>query len=255
MKTRIETKPAGQALLGITAEWPEVAADYEDLLADYARMALPGFRPGKAPRAMIEQQFRQELRDDFTARCGRRLVREALREQNLRARGPIPVIEVRFEPRREFSFTAECVPVPNLELPPYAAVPLTTATDDQRRDELSTWLLEHTVGDVPEAFIWQECQRSGLAEPGSVAWQVAAQRVKLMLILEQIAEAEGIEVSEHDADARIERLAADSGTRPAELRRQLGNDGMDRLRTFLRAEQTLAYLLSLASRSAPAAKP
>jgi FKBP-type peptidyl-prolyl cis-trans isomerase (trigger factor) len=241
----------GRKSLRITAEWPEVAADYHDVLAEYGTQAVPGFRPGRAPQAVVEQRFRRQLRDDFTARCGRRLAREALREHNLRAAGPINVVEIAFEPRREFAFTAECVPTPRLELPDYTAASLTGTTDDERRDALSEWLLAHTAWDVPEPLIRGECARSDSSgsEPGSDAWLAAAQRVKLMLILDQIAEAEGIEADERDVEARIGKMAGESSVKAAELRRQLGADGVSRLQSLLRAEQTLAYLIENTKRT------
>lgn len=247
MNTSLESEPSGQTALRITADWPEVAADYDDLLSEYVKLALPGFRPGKAPRPLIEQRFRQQLRDDFTARCGRRLVREVLRERNLRAAGPIPVVAIQFEPHQAFSFTAECVPVPKLELPDYACVPLTATSDEERRDELSAWLLERTAWDVPEPLVRQECARGETAAPGSDAWDAAGQRVKLMVILDQIAEAEGIESDAQAVDVRIEKMASECNVKPDKLRRQLGEDGVSLLHSLLRAEQTLDYLLANAS--------
>ena len=246
MKTELTERGDGRRAIAICADWSEVAADYDDLSASYARRALPGFRPGKAPRAVIEQRFRQELRDDFTARCGLRLARQALRERDLRPAGPIAVGQVRFEPRREFSFEAEFVPSPVFELPDYAAAPFAGETDDERRDELSEWLLSQTLGDPPAALIRQECDRmrDPDAEPGGEAWRAAARRVKLTAILAQIAEAEGIETDKHDVDARIEKVAAENGVRPEELRRTLDReDGLTSLRSLLLAEQTLNYLI------------
>lgn len=237
MNATLQSTSTGKSELRIAAEWSEVAADYDDLLAGYGKVALPGFRPGKAPRAMIEQRYRQQIRYDFTARCGRRLAREALRDRNLHAAAPIEVVAIQFEPHREFSFTAEFVPLPKLDLPDYAAVPLTGTTDAAQRDEISEWLLAHTPGNMPEALVRQEC------EPGRPEWPVAARRVKLMLILEQIAEAEGIRLGEHDVDARIEKMAGEAGVKPGALRRQLGEDGVTRLRSLLRVEKTLDHLI------------
>ncbi len=105
---------------------------------------------------------------------------------------------------------------------------------------------------MPEPLIRQECERGEPATPGSDAWGAAGQRVKLMVILDQIAEAEGIQLPDNAVDARIEKMAAETGVRPAELRRQLGEDGVSRLGSLLCAEQTLDYLLAnSAERSNP----
>lgn len=235
----------GRQALRITAGWAEISADYEDVLAGYRQAAVPGFRPGKAAPALIEKRFRKELREDFTARCGRRLARQALGERDLRAAGPLAVVEIAFEPRREFAFTVEYIPLPKLALPDYFAAPLAGATDDERRDELTGWLLDRTDWNPPEELVREECERDGPAgaTPGGEEWQSAAQRVKLMLILEQIAEAEGIEADGRDTEVRIAEMAAGHGVRTEELRRELGEEGLQRLQALLRAEQTLEHLL------------
>ncbi len=245
MKSELAEEEDGRRVITIRTEWSEVAADYDDLFADYARLPLPGFRPGKAPPAVIEQRFRQRIRDDFTARCGLRLARQALREKDLRPAGPIAVVEIRLEPRQEFSFRAEFVPSPVFDLPDYAAVSLAGETQDERRDQLAEWLLSRTPGDVPAALVRQECDRNGQdAEPGSEAWQAAARRAKLAAILAQIAAAEGIEADRRDVEARIEKVAAESGLRPDELRQKLDReDGVTALQSLLLAEQTLNYLM------------
>jgi len=243
MKHELTEGNDGWQALRISAEWAEVSADYDDVFAAYARANVGGFRPGRVPRPVIEQRFRNELRSDFVTRCGRRLVGVALRERDLRSVGPIPLTAIRFEPRAEFAFTAEYVPVPRLALPDYLAAPLKTSTADERRDELSRWLLDHTEWEVPEPLIRRECEREGPAEPGSLAWLDAAERVKLAQILDQIAEAEGIEAGDREVSERIAKVSAERGLTPDELRRQLGEEGANRLLSLLRAEQTFVYLL------------
>jgi FKBP-type peptidyl-prolyl cis-trans isomerase (trigger factor) len=201
---------------------------------------------------VIERRFLPQIREDFAARCGRRLAREALREADLRPAGPIAVVEIRLEPRREFSFTAEFIPSPVFALPDYRAIPLAGETADERRDEVAEWLLSRTPGDVPAALVRQECDRNGQAGagPGSEAWETAARRVKLAAILTQIAGAEGIETDPRDVDARIENVAAGSGLGPAELRRKLEReDGLGSLRSLLLVEETLNYLLETPARA------
>ncbi|HET9794023.1 MAG TPA: trigger factor [Thermoanaerobaculia bacterium] len=249
MKSELEDRGDGRRAVTIRAEWPEVAAEYEDVSAGYAEHAMAGFRPGRAPRAVIEKRFRQRIREEFTARCGPRLAREALRDRGLRFTGPIAVIEIRLEPRREFSFTAEFIPPPVFELPDYAAIPLAGETADARRDELAEWLLSRTPGEVPAALVRQEFERNGEsgADPGSESWTAASRRAKLATILGQIAAAEGIEADRRDVEARIEKVAAESGLRPDELRRKLDReDGLASLQSLLLAEQTLDYLMEKA---------
>lgn len=72
----------------------------------------------------------------------------------------------------------------------------------------------------------------------------AERRVKMMLLVERIAEAEGITASEDDVDGRIEALARASGGQAAEVRRQYGQDwARATLRSQIVSEKTLDFLL------------
>lgn len=75
----------------------------------------------------------------------------------------------------------------------------------------------------------------------------AEQRVKMMLLVEKIAAAEGITVSEEEVDARVEALARASGARAASVREQYGQDwARETMRSQLVSEKTLDFLLEQA---------
>ena len=254
MQIELTNSAEEQMTLTVTATWSEVAADYEDVLTGYSKLAVPGFRPGKAPRTTVEKHFRDAVCSAFVARCGRRLARQALQERDIRAAGQMDLTESEFHPQQPFRFTGVFIAVPKLELPEYRAVPLETKTDDARRDEISDWLLAQTPWGVPQALIRQECELSGLtdAQPGDAYWQTAEQRVKLTTILEQIAEAEGIEVDERDVDQRVERISTECEVKPHDVRQRLARrGGLGRLRELLVAEQTLEYLLANSAAQPP----
>jgi FKBP-type peptidyl-prolyl cis-trans isomerase (trigger factor) len=247
MKFELTNTAEEQMKLEVTATWAEVAADYDDVLTRFSKLAMPGFRVGKAPRTVVEKHFREAIREDFVARCGRRLARQALEERGIRAAGQMEVTESEVHLQQPFRFTGVFTAVPKLELPDYTAVPLEAGADDARRDEISGWLLAHTPWNVPEVLVRQECELSGApdARPGDADWPMAEQRVKLTTILEQIAEAEGIEVDERDVDCRVERIARECGVKPQDLRQRLARgSGLVRLHALLVAEQTLEYLLA-----------
>ncbi|MFB3910079.1 MAG: trigger factor [Candidatus Eisenbacteria bacterium] len=248
MKHDLKDASDGRTALRVTADWPEVRTDYEDVVSEYMRMPVPGFRAGRAPRHVIEARYRRDIREDFIARCGRRLAHQVLSERNLHTAGGMEVVESHAESGQEFSFTAECVVLPRLELPDYRNVPLAGASDEERRDEMNAWLLRNTAWNPPDPLVRKECERDdpSSAEPGSDAWRRAEDRVKLMWILEQIAEAEGIESEPREVDLRIEKIAHETNVDPLQLRHELGEEGVARLETLLQAEETLSYLLTLA---------
>ena len=75
----------------------------------------------------------------------------------------------------------------------------------------------------------------------------AEQRVKMMLLVEKIAAAEGITASEEEVDARVEALVRASGAQAASVREQYGQDwARETMRSQLVSEKTLDFLLEQA---------
>ncbi len=75
----------------------------------------------------------------------------------------------------------------------------------------------------------------------------AERRVKMMLLVEKIAAAEGITASDEEVDGRIEALARASGGQAASVREQYGQDwARETMRSQLVSEKTLDFLLEQA---------
>ncbi len=230
----------------IEVEWEAVRSDYYDLVRECSNLPVPGFRPGKAPRARVEGHYRKEILEDLTSRSVRRLSRQALDEQGITSTGPIAITGVEVEPGEPFRFTAEFTELPGFELPDYAGLEVSDETDGEARNEISAWLLEETELDVPADLVGQELSFDGSeqVDPGGAEWTAALQRVRLLLILDAIARRDGIEVDERDLDERIGQIASARGTEPASLRQHLmRTGGLSRISRFLLAERTLDYII------------
>lgn len=75
----------------------------------------------------------------------------------------------------------------------------------------------------------------------------AERRVKMMLLVEKIAAAEGITASEEEVDVRVEALVRASGAQGASVREQYGQDwARETMRSQLVSEKTLDFLLEQA---------
>jgi FKBP-type peptidyl-prolyl cis-trans isomerase (trigger factor) len=114
------------------------------------------------------------------------------------------------------------------------------------RDQISLKLLELVTFDVPENLVKDELDLDGIGDlaPESAQWKAASDRIKLMLILKQIARQEGIEVDETDVNNRIAEKAKEFGTMTKSLKKELEKGGgLQRLRDMLIAESTLEYLI------------
>ena len=86
MKVEVENQPQALATLRIELPPEEVSQgmglDREQLYSRHAR--IPGYRPGKAPRQVIEKKFRKEIQDELTKKLVSKSYHEAIAEKQLR---------------------------------------------------------------------------------------------------------------------------------------------------------------------------
>ncbi len=246
MKWEMATLEDGYRQMRIETPWDEIAPDYEDILQDFRRQRVPGFRPGKAPRQLMEQRFRRQISEHLSRRGADRLCCLALQESRTEAAGPVEVSDLEWEPGQPFRFTARFFPLPEFELPDYESLALNSEAAEDPQGALSLRLLELVRFPVPQALVTAELALDGLADcqPASESWQAASQRVRLMLILKRIARVEGIDIEPADVERRIEEKAAEFKARPETLRAELEKSGGRlRLKDLLLAESVLEYLL------------
>lgn len=95
------------------SEWNRVGAEYR------AQVNLPGFRKGKAPLAIVEKKYGQDIEQEVTRKLLDAAVREAITEQKLKPVQTPNVTEVTLEGDRSLRFTATVVTRPVIELPDY----------------------------------------------------------------------------------------------------------------------------------------
>ncbi|HTR67997.1 MAG TPA: trigger factor [Terriglobales bacterium] len=244
MKWEQQESCDGYQRLRVEADWSELAVDYDDMVNRHARISLPGFRAGKTPRSVIEQRFHGEIIAALSHRAARRFGLQAVREAGMAILGPAEAEEVVCVKGRPFRALLRFSPLPQIDLPDLGTLGSAAAGNDPR-DHISLRLLELVSFDLPQRLIREELGREGSdAEPGSAGWQAAGDRLRLMLILRQIARQEGISVDGTDLQQRIAEKAAEFGTTPKRLQAELEQEGgLERLRDMLLAESTLEYLM------------
>jgi FKBP-type peptidyl-prolyl cis-trans isomerase (trigger factor) len=235
----------GMKVLQIEAPWAEIEADYRDLVSQYAKVRLPGFRPGKAPKPVIELRFRKEIIEDLATQITKRFGREAVRETGVETLGSLEVTEIDCTKGQPFRARVSYIPMPDFGLPNLDDL---KAKDDgpDARDRISRRLLELVPFEVPDELVRRELDLDGLGEhdPAKEAWRAAAERIRLMIILKKIARQECIKVDERDVNTRIAEKAREFGTSPEALQTELEEGGgMARLQDLLMAESTLDYLI------------
>jgi FKBP-type peptidyl-prolyl cis-trans isomerase (trigger factor) len=236
----------GYRRLQIEAPWDEIAQEYRDLVTRYAAsVRLPGFRPGKTPRGVVEQKFHRQIIEDLSLRAAQRLGTQAAAQAGVEALGPLEAFEVECDKRKPFRARVRYLPLPEFRVPE----PADLATPDDGtdpRDRISRRLLELAQFGLPADVVRQELENDGLVEsaPGSDAWLAASERLQLMVILKRIARREGIEIDEKDVSARIAEKAVEFGATRESLQEELAQGGgLQRLKDMLLAESTLEYLV------------
>jgi FKBP-type peptidyl-prolyl cis-trans isomerase (trigger factor) len=235
----------GKKVLRAEADWTEIASDYDDIIASYSPVQIPGFRPGRVPRAVIEKRFRQEIVNELEQRTAQRLGREVLSASGAEAMGPIEINDIECGKGKPFRFTARFWLMPEITLPDLGSLALGDDGLDPR-DRISQRLLEQVSFDVPDELVEAEAGDDGTNAKGCAAWEAASDRLRLMLILKRIAAREGIEVSPKDVELRITEKAAEFGMDTDSLKEELHKGGgTARLQNMLLAESTLEYLIEL----------
>ncbi len=245
MKWQQHSNDNGFYRLDVEADWSEFTADYDDIVAEYAKVRIPGFRSGKVPKGVIEQRFQSEISDDLSRRIAQRFGREAIREAGIKVLGPAEAEEVVCKKGQSFRARLCFYPRPEIDLPEISSLKIDTKGCDFR-DQISHQLLDMVTIEIPDGLIKDDLTLADgdNCEAGSVEWQAANDRIKLMLILKQIAQQEGIEVDRKDVNDRITEKAVEFGTTKKSLQTELEKSGgVTRLKDMLLAESTLEYLI------------
>ena len=156
MKVEVETQPHSVATLRIELPPDEVRKEWDSIASNYARYAkIPGYRPGKAPKAVIERKFRKDIQDEVTKKLVSKSYHEAVAEKQLRVVSLTNLEDVEFGDDRSMRFRATVVTAPEFELPEYKsiAVELPSAeVTDADIDKALEGLREQSADftDVPE---------------------------------------------------------------------------------------------------------
>jgi FKBP-type peptidyl-prolyl cis-trans isomerase (trigger factor) len=222
-----------------------VSDDYDSIVEEYSKVPVVGFRPRKVPWNIIEKRFQKEIIEELSRRSAQRLAREAVRKNGIEVLGPVEAEEIECAKGQTFRARLRFHPMPNIELPDITSLKI----DDEGvnpRDQISVRLLELVNFGVPDKLVKDELDLDGIGDTpsGGAEWKAASDRIRLLLILKQIACQEGIEVDEADVNNRIAEKAKEFGTTITSLQKELEKGGgLQRLRNMLIAESTLDYLL------------
>ena len=110
-------------ILTVTLDQSEVDAEYQKLLGEYTRqVSLPGFRPGKAPAAIVAQRFGKQLKDEFKNQVVSKAYRDGLEQSKLDVLNLVDVKEGTVEAGKPAEITLTVDVRPEITLPEYNGI-------------------------------------------------------------------------------------------------------------------------------------
>jgi trigger factor len=125
MKVEVEKQPGSVSKLQIELPPEEVAKEWDAIANSFARFAkIPGYRPGKAPRTVIDKRFRREIQDEVTKKLVSKSYHEAVEQKQLRVALLTNIEDIEFGEDKSMRFRATIVTAPELELPDYKNIPV-----------------------------------------------------------------------------------------------------------------------------------
>src|SRR5437667_3950948 len=125
MKVAVEKQPGSISKLQIELPADEVAKEWDAIANSFARFAkIPGYRPGKAPRAVIDKRFRKEIQDELTKKLVSKSYRDAVEKEQLRVASLTNIEDIQFGEDKSMRFHATVVIAPEFELPDYKNIPV-----------------------------------------------------------------------------------------------------------------------------------
>ena len=131
MNVQVEPLPNCLTTLRVDLPPDAVNAAREEIAADYAAHAkLPGYRPGKAPRAVVERKFQKQIREELERKLLSESTRAAITEKKLRVLQVQNVEDIEFAPDQSLHFTATLITAPEFALPEYRKIPVTVPPDE-----------------------------------------------------------------------------------------------------------------------------
>ncbi len=135
-KVELEAVDAVRRRLAVEIPADDVTAELERAYEQLRRRArVPGFRPGRAPRAVLEKMFGDQVRADVFGKLVQDSYADALREQNLQPVSSPEIVTERAEPGAPLRYSATVEVRPTVVATHYTGLaverPVHTVTDEE----------------------------------------------------------------------------------------------------------------------------
>jgi len=150
MKIQVEKLSPVEKKVMIEIDPERVAKEIDRAYASLGRrVKLRGFRPGKAPRAVLERNFKEQVENEVVDRLVNESFQEAVREQDIDAVAPphVQVAEPGLGAGRPFSYSARVEVKPVIEPKDYRGLEVT-----RKPAEVTDAMVEAEIARLRESF-------------------------------------------------------------------------------------------------------
>ncbi len=129
MNITVENLAPCKKLLRVEVDAKAVDEIFDAITKDYQKQAaLPGFRPGKAPREMVAKKYEADIKDEAKRKLIGENYRKALDEKKISVIGNPDIEEIQFGRGQVLQFAATIETAPEFQLPEYKGLPVRRET-------------------------------------------------------------------------------------------------------------------------------
>ena len=149
MNISVENLAPCKKLVRVEVEAKAVDDVFDSVTKEFQKQAaLPGFRPGKAPRELVVKKYNTEITDEAKRKLIGENYRKALEEKKLNVIGYPDIEEITFGRGQNLQFAATVETAPEFELPEYKGLPAKreekSVTDEDVERALKILAQQHT---------------------------------------------------------------------------------------------------------------
>ena len=143
MNVLVESQPNCLTILRVELPAEQVSREWETVARQFQKnVRIPGYRPGKAPRTLVDSRFAKDIKEELTGRLLRESLNEAIREKNLRVLSVSKVGEIEFGPDKTMRFSATVVTAPEFELPDYSSIPAELTREQPGEEDIERMITQ-----------------------------------------------------------------------------------------------------------------
>lgn len=137
MNITVDKQPNCNASLLVEVPSDAVRTERNNIIKAYAAQAkIQGFRPGKAPRKVIEKRFGSSISSELEERLARQAFEKAMRDEELKVLDFGPPSDFKETPDGSVTFRSELTLAPEIELPEYKGISITAPSMDVTPEEI-----------------------------------------------------------------------------------------------------------------------